>query len=129
MNGQSQQWASQAYSRISLESSVMGASPHQLISMLMDGAHSALVRATIAAQSGDIALRGKELSKAINIIGNGLQSALDFEKGGTVAPELDKLYSYMIQMLLRANLESNIEMITHVDLVLLNITDAWKQIG
>lgn len=123
------QYASKAYSQVSLESSVMGASPHQLITMLFEGAHASLLRAKIAAETGNVALRGKELSRAINIIGNGLQSVLDHERGGAVSAELDRLYSYMIQSLLKANLDNDIALIVHIDRVLLNITDAWKQIG
>ena len=63
----------QAYAQVSLESGAMSASPHQLIVMLFDGALSALLRARILMNRGDIAGKGPALSKAINIIDNGLK--------------------------------------------------------
>ena len=65
----------QAYAQVSLESSAMSASPHQLIVMLFDGALNALLRARILMNQGDIAGKGLALSKAINIIDNGLKAA------------------------------------------------------
>lgn len=71
---------SQAYAQVGLESGVMSASPHQLIVMLFDGAQSALVRARILMNQGDIPAKGAALSKAINIINNGLSAGLNMEK-------------------------------------------------
>ena len=44
----------QSYQQIGVESAVMNASPHQLIVMLFDGAHSALVRARLFLEAGQI---------------------------------------------------------------------------
>ena len=63
-----------AYAQVSIESGVMSANPHQLIEMLFDGANSALVRARLFMQQGDIVAKGEALSKAINIIDNGLKA-------------------------------------------------------
>lgn len=67
-----------AYANIEVESAVLSASPYQLVNMLFDGALSALKRAQILIEQGDISGKGQALSKAINIISNGLQSGLDF---------------------------------------------------
>lgn len=75
-----------AYAQISVESAVMSANPHQLIEMLFDGANSALVRARLFMQQGDIVAKGEALSKAINIIDNGLKAGLDHEKGENSLP-------------------------------------------
>ena len=71
----------QAYAQVGLESGVMSASPHQLVVMLFDGARSALIRAGIFMQQGNIADKGKALSKAINIIDSGLKAGMSREKG------------------------------------------------
>ena len=71
-----------AYAQVSIESGVMSANPHQLIEMLFDGANSALVRARLFMQQDDIVAKGEALSKAINIIDNGLKAGLDQENGG-----------------------------------------------
>ncbi|WP_392431139.1 flagellar export chaperone FliS [Yersinia sp. HM-2024] len=120
---------SQAYAQVGLESGVMSASPHQLIVMLFDGAQSALVRARILMNQGDIPAKGAALSKAINIIDNGLSAGLDMEKGGELAQNLSALYDYMSRRLLHANLHNDEQAITEVLALLDNIADAWRQIG
>ncbi|EHD22014.1 MULTISPECIES: flagellar export chaperone FliS [Brenneria] len=120
---------SQAYARVGLESGVMSASPHQLIVMLLDGAKSAMVRARILMQQGDIANKGIALSKAIDIITNGLKAGLDVEKGGELAENLSALYDYMAQRLMIANLHNDVKVIEEVEALLENIADAWRQIG
>ncbi|MFP9229743.1 flagellar export chaperone FliS [Pectobacterium cacticida] len=121
--------ASRAYAQVGLESSVMSASPHQLIVMLFDGAKSSMVRARILLQQGDIPGKGAALSKAINIITNGLKVGLDREKGGELAENLAALYDYMTQRLMIANLHNDVQVIEEVEALLENIADAWRQIG
>ena len=119
----------QAYAQIGVESAVMSASPHQLIVLLFDGALSALVRARLFMQQGELAAKGEALSKAINIIDNGLKAGLDNEKGGEIAANLSSLYDYMIRRLMLANLRNDVEAIEEVEGLLTNIADAWKQIS
>ncbi|HKN03703.1 MAG TPA: flagellar export chaperone FliS [Buttiauxella sp.] len=119
----------QAYQQVGLESAVMSASPHQLIVMLFDGAQSALVRARLFMEQGQTAHKGEALSKAINIISNGLKAGLDMEMGGELSTHLAALYDYMVQRLLQANLHNDADAINEVETLLENIADAWKQIG
>ena len=119
----------QAYAQVSLESSAMSASPHQLIVMLFDGALNALLRARILMNQGDIAGKGLALSKAINIIDNGLKSGLDHQQGGEIADNLAALYDYMKRRLMQANLNNDEAAIAEVVKLLENIADAWRQIG
>lgn len=119
----------QSYQNIGVESAVMNASPHQLIVMLFDGAHSALIRARLFLDAGHLAEKGQALSKAINIIDNGLKAALNVEAGGELSINLASLYEYMVRRLLIANLHNDVEAIVEVENLLNNIADAWKQIG
>ena len=118
-----------AYAQVSIESGVMSANPHQLIEMLFDGANSALVRARLFMQQGDIVAKGEALSKAINIIDNGLKAGLDQENGGEIAANLSSLYDYMIRRLLQANLRNDCQAGEEVEELLGNIAEAWKQIS
>lgn len=117
-----------AYAQVDLHSRLAGATPHQLITMLFEGAHSAIVRARLYFENGNIAKRGEMISKAINIIDNGLRSALDHEKGGAIARDLEALYSYMSRTLLQANLNNDPSSLAHVDEILMNIAETWKEI-
>lgn len=121
--------ASQTYAQVSVESAVMSASPHQLIVMLFDGTKSALVRARILLEQNDVVGKGNALSKAIDIITNGLKLGLDMEKGGELAENLADLYDYMVRRLLHANINNDLQAIMEVEALLDNIADAWKQIG
>lgn len=121
--------AANAYANVGAESGAMGASPHQLIVMLFDGAQAALKKARWAIDHDDIALKGQSLSKAINIIEAGLRAALDTENGGELAANLDSLYDYMSRTLMQANLKGDPELITEVEGLVEEIGSAWKQIG
>jgi len=119
----------QSYQQIGVESAVMNASPHQLIVMLFDGAHSALVRARLFLEAGQMPEKGEALSKAINIIDNGLKAGLNMEVDSDLPGNLAALYDYMVRRLLHANLRNDAEAIVEVEVLLNNIADAWKQIG
>lgn len=119
----------QAYAQVGVESAVMSASPHQLVVLLFDGALSAMKKATILMEQGDIPGKGQALSKAINIITNGLRAGLNHEAGGDIAANLDGLYDYMTRRLLHANLHNDVAAIEEVERLLTNIADAWKEIG
>ncbi len=119
----------QSYQQIGVESAVMNASPHQLIVLLFDGAHSALVRARLFLEAGQMPEKGEALSKAINIIDNGLKAGLNMEVDSDLPGNLAALYDYMVRRLLQANLRNDVEAIVEVEGLLTNIADAWKQIG
>ncbi len=117
-----------AYAQVSLESQVAGATPHQLITLLLDGAISAMVRAKIYFETGNIAKRGEMISRAINIIDNGLRSALNHEVGGQVTEEMESLYEYVSRSLLLLNLEKKPEELPHLIEIMTNLSTTWKEI-
>ncbi|HEY3590912.1 MAG TPA: flagellar export chaperone FliS [Buttiauxella sp.] len=118
----------QAYAQVDLQSQLAGATPHQLITMLFDGAHNAILRAKIYFEAGNIARRGEMISKAINIIDNGLRASLDHEKGKGIAEEMEMLYEYMSRTLLDCNLRNNADQLAHVDELLMTLATTWKEI-
>ena len=117
----------QAYAKIEVESAVMSASQQQLIIMLFDGALSALVRARLFLQDGNIPAKGQALSKAINIIENGLKLGLDEDNGDELTQNLIALYAYMVRRLLQANVRNDVNAIEEVENLLRNIADGWKE--
>ncbi|EMI5489836.1 flagellar export chaperone FliS [Providencia stuartii] len=124
-----QQKAKQAYQQVDIESEIINATPYQLISILYKGALSALKRAEIFMQQNEIAAKGKELSKAIDIIDTGLKHALNHDAGGEIADNLASLYDYMVIRLLKANLENNVAYIQEVYQLLSDLASTWQQIG
>ncbi|HEY1844038.1 MAG TPA: flagellar export chaperone FliS [Buttiauxella sp.] len=117
-----------AYAQVSLESQVAGATPHQLITLLLEGAVSAMVRAKIYFETGNIAKRGEMISRAINIIDNGLRASLNHEVGGQVTEEMESLYEYVSRSLLLLNLEKKPEELPHLIEIMNNLSTTWKEI-
>jgi len=119
----------QAYAKIEVESAVMSASQQQLVIMLFDGALSALVRARLFLQDGNIPAKGLALSKAINIIENGLKVGLVDNNGDELTQNLIALYAYMVRRLLQANVRNDASAIEEVETLLRNIADGWKEVA
>ncbi|EQB7361612.1 flagellar export chaperone FliS [Escherichia albertii] len=117
----------QAYAQIGVESAVMSASQQQLVTMLFDGVLSALVRARLFMQDNNPQGKGASLSKAINIIENGLRVSLDEESQDELTQNLIALYSYMVRRLLQANLRNDVSAVGEVESLMRNIADAWKE--
>lgn len=117
----------QAYAQIGVESAVMSASQQQLVTMLFDGVLSALVRARLFMQDNNQPGKGVSLSKAINIIENGLRVSLNEESKDELTQNLIALYSYMVRRLLQANLRNDVSAVEEVETLMRNIADAWKE--
>lgn len=117
-----------AYAKIGVESAVMSASQQQLVVMLFDGALSALIRARLFMQDGNITGKGNSISKAINIIEAGLKEGLTENRGDELADNLLDLYNYMTRRLLHANLNNDVAAVEEVEGLLRNIADAWKEV-
>jgi flagellar protein FliS len=117
-----------AYAQVGVQTTAMSASPHRLIVMLFDGARSAIASARFHMDAGDIPAKGNAISKAIDIIVNGLNAALNHEIGGDIAADLAALYDYMARRLMQANLRNDSALLAEVDGLLANIASAWAQI-
>lgn len=116
----------QAYAQIDVESAVMSASQQQLVTMLFDGALSALIRARLFMQDGNLQGKGVSLSKAINIIDNGLKMGLEEDSRDPLTQNLLALYAYMVRRLLQANLHNDVSAVEEVEALMRNIAEAWK---
>ncbi|MCL9645497.1 flagellar export chaperone FliS [Pantoea eucrina] len=119
----------QAYAKIGVESAVMSATSPQLMTLLFDGAISAVVRARLFMQEGNIAGKGSAISKAINIIEAGLKQGLDEASGDELTLNLIGLYSYMVRRLVEANIRNDVAALEEVETLLRNIADAWKEVA
>lgn len=124
----SMQNGAKAYAKVGMETGVIAANPHKLIVMLFEGAQIALNNAQQHMDKGNIAEKGKAISKAIMIIENGLRASLDKSVGGEIALNLDALYEYMSSRLLLANMNNQPELIGEVQALLADIKGAWDKI-
>jgi flagellar protein FliS len=118
-----------AYAKVGVESGILAASPHQRIVMLFDSYQASIRIARLHLQAGNIAEKGKAITKAINIVSKGLRASLDLEQGGDVAVQLDQLYDYVVRVLLRANLNNDETALTTAADLLEPVAAAWLAIG
>lgn len=118
-----------AYANVGLETGVVAASPHQLIVMLYEGAELAVRMAIKHMNEGDIARKSTAISKAGNIISDGLRAALDSQQGGEIAQRLDALYDYMNNRLMVAHVKNEVAPLEEVLGLLQELHGAWKQIA
>ena len=122
-----------AYAKAGIETGVETADPHKLILMLFEGAMLAVASASLHMKrkggADDVARKGEAISKAINIITNGLKASLDQGAGGELAGKLGALYDYMSARLLYANMHDQPAILDEVSHLLAELKGAWEQIG
>lgn len=118
-----------SYAKVGVEVAVETADPHQLILILFDGALAAISLARIQMENGQIPDKGASISKAINLITNGLKASLNMEAGGELSERLAALYDYMAQRLIMANLKNSVAALDEVFDLLTGLRDAWSQIA
>lgn len=121
--------AAHAYANVGLETGVVAASPHQLIIMLYEGAELSIRMAIKHMKEGDLVKKSAAITKACTIIVEGLRAALDTQKGGDIALQLDSLYAYMIQRLMLAHTNNQPEPLEEVLGLLRELHGAWQQIN
>lgn len=118
-----------AYSQVGVETGVASADPHKLILMLFDGAILAVSMAKQHLAKHEVAAKGEAVSRAIDIIANGLKASLNVDVGGELAQRLVALYDYMCDRLLYANMQNNTKALDEVHDLLAEIKGAWEEIG
>ena len=119
----------ETYAKVGVDVAVETSDPHRLVMMLFDAALAAVSMARIHMTANEIPQKGAAISKAIDLITNGLAASLDVEAGGELAERLAALYDYMAQRLLFANLKNSMAALDEVSELLGSLRDAWAQIA
>tara|TARA_R110000787_G_scaffold174897_2_gene287445 strand:+ start:389 stop:790 length:402 start_codon:yes stop_codon:yes gene_type:complete len=116
-----------AYKQVGVQSGVTDASPHQLISMLLDGAMDRIASAQGAMERRDTGRQGELIGKAITIIDN-LRVSLDHDQSPELAGRLSDLYEYMQGRLVEASAAADTAALVEVRDLLGTIRDGWESI-
>jgi len=116
-----------SYGDVKVTTGVSGADNVQLIQMLFDGLIESLATARGHMERGSIIEKSKSLSRAGRIV-VGLQGALDFEKGGDIARNLNDLYSYVTRRLFHVNANNDLDALQEVHNLMNEIRSAWLQV-
>ena len=117
-----------AYSNVHMETSVEAADPHRLVSLLLDGALSAIAAAQGAMASRDIAAKSRAIGRAVGIVEDGLRGSLDLKAGGEVAATLYDLYSCVLVRLTEAHAKNDVALLRECTTLLMPLRDAWDSI-
>lgn len=107
---------------------VRSSAPLELVVLLYDAALRSTATAREAMLRNDIPARKTALSKAMAIV-NELQSVLDMERGGSIAGELDRLYTWITSRLVDAVVKQDARPLEDVRRVLETLRDAWHTIA
>ena len=102
----------------------METNPIQQIVMLYNGAIKFLRLAAADIEAKDLAAKAEHTGRALDIV-QYLQSILDFERGETVAPVLDGLYSSITALILKASLRLDAGLMRRAADLLTPVADAW----
>jgi len=113
----------QDYRRIS----VVTADPKRLVLMCYEGAIDNLKIGREKISEKDYEGKSKALVKTQDII-NELLCSLDFEKGGSIAKNLDSLYNYMLRSIIHADLKNDISAIDEVIGIVNELKSAWEEV-
>jgi flagellar protein FliS len=105
---------------------VKTASPGQILLMLYEGAIKNVKKASEAIEKKDLPAKGIHIGQAHDII-NELTNTLNFEVGGDVARELERLYNFMTAQLVKANIENSREALASVQKCLETLLDGWRE--
>ena len=114
-----------AYGDVKVTTGVASANGVQLIQMLFDGLLESLAATKGHIQNGAIVEKGKSIARASRIV-IGLQGALDFERGGDLASNLNELYGYVTRRLLHVNARNDLDALEEIFGLMNEIRSAWE---
>jgi len=98
----------------------------RIVSLLFDGAVNFLKVARGKMEQHDIAGKGIYLGKVTAIVGE-LNNSLDMEQGGEIARNLRRLYDFVLDRLLKANLKNDQAALNEAERVLETLRSGWKE--
>jgi flagellar protein FliS len=112
--------ALQAYRRSQTET----ASPLKLVALLYEGMLQAVRRARQELEMGNYEATHNSLVRAQRIVEE-LDCALDVEQGGEIAQNLRRLYDFLTQRLIQANLTKSPQNMAEVEAMILAMHQMW----
>ena len=119
--------AIESYGQVKISTGVSKANSVELIQMLFDGLIESMSAAKGHIIHKNLEYKGKSIARASRIV-LGLQGALDFEKGGDLAKNLNELYDYVTRRLLHVNAHNDLEALEEVHGLMMEIRSAWETV-
>jgi len=108
------------------QTSITTANRGQILIMLYEAAIRNIKKAKLHIEEKNIEGKSKALGKVHDII-NELISSLDFKIGGKIAEDLERLYGFMIEQIMKANMENKTEYLIPIEKILEDLLFAWRE--
>ncbi len=109
------------------QAQVETASPTRLVVLLYDGAIRFSARALEAMQAQDLHTQNTNLIKAQKIVGE-LMGSLNHENGGEVSGNLLRVYAYLWDQLVEANLHGRADVLEGAISLLRELRESWAEV-
>ena len=119
--------AIESYGQVKVSTGASQANNVELIQMLFDGLIESLSTAKGHIQHNNVSEKSKAIARASRIV-LGLQGALDFEKGGDLAANLNELYNYVTRRLLHVNARNDLQALEEIHRLMMEIRSAWETV-
>ena len=124
----SQMGAAQSrYRSVELTSRIEGASPHMLVMIMFEELTKSMDLMIAAMRRVDHFKKGRSQARALAIL-HGLETSLDFEKGGQIATSLASIYRETRRLLLEAGRTEQEDLVLRARQLLQDIASAWEAI-
>jgi flagellar secretion chaperone FliS len=105
---------------------IITSNPEKILIMLYDGAINFTKIALDKLSKGDMASKGKYISKAQAIVAE-LMNTLNHEVGGDLARNLERLYIYLIDEFIAANINNAPEHLENAIRIMSSMRDTWVE--
>ncbi|CAM2067589.1 flagellar export chaperone FliS [Sulfidibacter corallicola] len=119
---------SSTYSANAYRTNSVNTSPLQLVVMCYDGMLRFIKQTRDAIEKNNIEEKVKFLNKTLAIIDE-LQGSLDFKRGGDVARNLDRVYTYFANQLMKVGMRNDLKILAHVEKLIGELRSAWAKIA
>jgi flagellar secretion chaperone FliS len=116
------------YQSVGISSRIEGATPHQLVQIMYEELLKALDAMAFATSRGDYIQRGEHQSKVLAIL-TGLETSLDFDKGGQIAVDLVAIYREARRLVVAGGRDGDARPIVQAREMMQEISSAWDAIG
>jgi flagellar protein FliS len=116
------------YQSVDISSRIEGATPHRLVQIMYEELLKALDAMAFATARGDYVQRGEHQSKVLAIL-TGLETSLDFDKGGQIAVDLVAIYREARRLVIAGGRDSDAKLVTQTRDMIQEISNAWDAIG
>lgn len=110
------------------ESTVLCATPAQLVVMLYDGARNFLRQAAAAMRAGQVERAHNKLRRAEQVIAH-LDGVLDDEQGAELAEQLHAIYRFCLVHLNRARWHQEADRLDEVSGILGELRESWVEVA